>query len=87
MILPDETEADHIALEELLLAYEIKSNLRIFIPYQLRSDKDAYFSIYNSTLKQYNSIPDQAGNYEIYTMKYDVSDKYLTIHKFNYTYK
>lgn len=66
---------------------EIKSELRIFIPSQLRADNDAYFSIYNKTTNQYNAIPEAAGNYEIYAMKYDKSDKKLEIHKFNYSYK
>lgn len=69
-----------------ILSKEIKSELKILIPSQLRSDDDAYFSIYNKTTNQYNSLPETAGNYEIYTMKYDKSDKKLEIHKFNYNY-
>ena len=61
-----------------------KSELKILIPSQLRSDDDAYFSIYNKTTNQYNVLPEIAGEYEIYAMKYDKSDKHLEIHKFNY---
>lgn len=70
-----------------ILSKEIKSELKILIPSQLRSDDDAYFSIYNKTTNQYNVLPEIAGEYEIYAMKYDKSDKHLEIHKFNYLYK
>lgn len=70
-----------------ILSKDIKSELRIFIPSTLYSDVDAYYSIYNKTTGQYNSLPEEAGDYEIYAMKYDISDKYLEIHKFKYSYK
>lgn len=65
---------------------EIKSELKIFVPSQLRSDDDAYYSIYNRTTNQYNILPDCSGDYEVYAMKYDKSDKQLEIHKFTITY-
>ena len=70
-----------------ILSKDIKSVLRIFIPSTLYSDADAYYSIYNKTTGQYNSLPEVAGDYEIYAMKYDISDKHLEIHKFKYSYK
>lgn len=70
-----------------ILSKEIKSELKILIPSQLGSDDDAYFSIYNKTTNQYNTLPEVAGNYEIYAMKYDISDKHLEIHKFQYSYR
>lgn len=70
-----------------ILSKEIKSELKILIPSQLHSDDDAYFSIYNKTTAEYNSLPIIAGDYEIYAMKYDISDKKLEIHKFKYSYK
>ena len=69
-----------------VLSKTIKSELRVFVPSQLRSDEDAYFSIYNKTTDQYNSLPDSTGEYEVYAMKYDKSDKQLEIHKFNIVY-
>ena len=70
-----------------VLSKEIKSELKILIPSHLRSDDDAYFSIYNKTTDQYNTLPNTSGDYEIYAMKYDKSDKHLEIHKFIYNYK
>ena len=70
-----------------ILSKEIKSELKILIPSQLKSDNDAYYSIYNNTTNQYNLLPEYAGIYEIYVMKYDKSDKKLEIHKFNYLYQ
>jgi len=70
-----------------ILSKEIKSELKILIPSQLGSDEDAYYSIYNKTTNQYNTLPEVAGNYEIYAMKYDISDKQLEIHKFQYSYR
>ena len=71
----------------LILSKEIKSELKILIPSQLKSDFDAYYSIYNKTTNEYNTLPTIAGNYEICAMKYDRSDKHLEIHKFDYNYK
>lgn len=70
-----------------ILSTEIKSELTIFIPSQFRLDDGAYFSIYNKTTNQYNTLPEKSGYYEIYTMKFDEFDKYLTIHKYRYNYK
>ena len=70
-----------------ILSKEIKSELKILIPSQLKSDFDAYYSIYNKTTNEYNTLPTIASNYEIYAMKYDKSDKHLEIHKFDYNYK
>lgn len=72
-----------------ILSEDIKPYLKIFIPSTLVSDSDAYYSIYNSTVDEYNTIPKSPGTgaYEIYAMKYDKSDKKLEIHKFKYLYK
>lgn len=70
-----------------ILSREIQSQLKIFIPSSLRSDEDAYFSIYNKTTNQYNALPENPGNYEIYAMKYDKSACHLEIHKFKYSYR
>ena len=70
-----------------ILSKEIKSELKILIPSQLKSDFDSYYSIYNKTTNEYNALPTIVGNYEIYAMKYDKSDKHLEIHKFDYNYK
>ncbi len=51
------------------------------------SSVDAYYSIYDKTIGQYNNLPAEAGDYEIYALKYDISDKHLEIHKFKYSYK
>lgn len=72
--------------EKWVLSKEIKTELKVFIPSQLRSDYDAYYSIYNKTTNQYNLLPEISGNYEVYAMKYDKSDKHLEIHKFNISY-
>lgn len=72
--------------ENWVLSKKIKSELKIFVPSQLRSDDDAYYSIYNKTTNQYNTLPESSGNYEVYAMKYDKSDKHLEIHKFKISY-
>lgn len=69
-----------------ILSTEIESVLKLFIPSTLISDTDAYYSIYNKTLNEYNSLPTISGNYEIYAMKYDKSIKQLEIHNFKYSY-
>lgn len=69
-----------------ILSNQIEEELKIFIPSKLYADDDAYYSIYNKTTNQYNVLPENSGEYEIYTMKYDKSDKKLEIHKFEYLY-
>lgn len=70
-----------------ILSKDIKSPLKIFVPSVFRSSNDVYYSIYNKTTNQYNTLPEKASDYLIYAMKYDISDKHLEIHKFKYTYK
>ena len=70
-----------------ILGKEIKSELKILIPSIIYADEYSYYSIYNKTLNEYNKIPNNEGNYEIYAMKYDKDYKTLGIHKFKYSYK
>lgn len=70
-----------------ILSKKIKSDLMLYIPFILESDYDAYYSIYNKTTNLYNTIPENAGEYEIYVMKYDISDKHLEIYEFDFTYR
>lgn len=65
----------------------LKSDLKIYMPSYVALDLAAYISIYNKTTNQYNLVPETTGDYEIYVMKYDKSDKKLEIHKFKYSYK
>ncbi len=70
-----------------ILSKEIKSKLKIFIPSTLYRIGNYYYSIYNKTTNQYNEVPEEEGNYEIYMMRYDINNKQLTIHKFEYFYQ
>ena len=72
--------------EKWILSKEIRTDLKVFVPSQLRADDDAYYSIYNKTTNQYNLLPEISGNYEVYAMKYDKSDKHLEIHTFKILY-
>ena len=60
--------------------------MKIFIPSEFYSDYDSYFSVYNKTTGEYNTLPSTTGNYEIYAMKYDKLNKQLEIHNFKYMY-
>ena len=73
--------------ETWILSTEVKSNLKVFIPTTMTSNSNTYFSIYNKTTNEYNIIPENAGMYEIYAMKYDNSEKLLQINKFDYSFK
>ena len=70
-----------------VLSTKMKSELKILMPSLYRTKEDLYYSIYNKTTNEYNTLPTIASNYEIYAMKYDKSDKHLEIHKFDYNYK
>lgn len=69
-----------------ILGKHMKSELKILIPSHIRSSSDTYFSIYNKTTNQYNTLPEMSGKYEIYVMRYDKSYKRLEIHKFKMSY-
>ena len=73
--------------DKWILSKEIESKIKIFIPSTFRSDDDVYYSIYNMTTNEYNSLPKDSGIYSIYSMKYDISEKLLEIHNFKYVYK
>lgn len=69
-----------------VLSTKIKSELKIFIPIQFKSSNNVYYSIYNKTTSEYNSIPSESGKYEIYAMYYDKELKQLSIHKYIYDF-
>ena len=57
------------------------------LPSVFNSGEDVYYSIYNKTEDEYNTLPEESGIYEIYAMNYNKTTKELTIHKFKYNYK
>ena len=59
-----------------------RTELKALMPSTLKSDQDAWFSVYNKTTGEYNTLPSTAGTYEIYAMRYDKSDKQLEIHRY-----
>lgn len=69
-----------------ILSTKLKSELRILLPTQFRSSDNVYYSIYNKTTNEYNTIPNESGEYEIYSMYYDKSLKQLSIHKYKYSF-
>lgn len=83
----DELEKSIENNDEWIFSNDLKSELKIFIPSHVIIDTDTYLSIYNKTTDQYNVVPEITGIYEIYVMKYNISDKKLEIHKFKYNYK
>lgn len=69
-----------------ILSTKIKSELKILLPSQFRAKEDLYYSVYNKTINEYNTIPNESGVYEIYAMRYDKIKKELTIHKYKLMY-
>lgn len=69
-----------------ILSTKIKSELKILLPSQFRAKEDLYYSVYNKTSNEYNTIPNESGVYEIYVMRYDKTKKELTIHKYKLMY-
>lgn len=72
--------------ENWILSTKIKSELKILLPSQYRAKEDLYYSVYNKTTNEYNTIPNESGVYEIYAMRYDKTKKELTIHKYKLLY-
>ena len=69
-----------------ILSTKIKSELKILLPSEFRAKEDLYYSVYNKTTNEYNTIPNESGVYEIYAMRYDKTKKELTIHKYKLMY-
>lgn len=69
-----------------ILSTKMKSELKILLPSQFRAKEDLYYSVYNKTINEYNTIPNESGVYEIYAMRYDKTKKELTIHKYKLMY-
>ena len=67
-----------------IVSTEISSELEKLIPSVFSPDKDSYYLFYNRTLNEYNVIPNTAGNYQICTIKYNISNKNLIIYTFYY---
>lgn len=72
--------------ENWISNFDIKSELKLLISKSFIIDKNTYFLIYNYTLKEYNMLPKEAGNYDFCVMKYVGSLKMLEIDSFNYNY-
>lgn len=70
-----------------ILRKDLSSNLKIFFSQSFISGENSYYSVYNKTNNEYNKVPDESGEYEIYAIKYDFDDDVLEIDKFNYFYK
>ena len=69
-----------------ILSTKMKSELKILLPTQFRFKENVYYSIYNKTTNEYNTIPSESGEYKIYAMYYDKELKQLSIHKYKYSY-
>ncbi len=69
-----------------ILGSEITSDLKVFIPIMLQGNDNAYYSIYNQTTNEYNTVPEDSGDYKIYAMRYDKENKKLEIHEFRIAY-
>lgn len=65
---------------------DFESQLRILLPSTFQVTSDSYISVYIKEIKKYNTLPEVAGNYEVYIMKYDTTNKKFEIHKFDYFY-
>ena len=48
-----------------ILSTKLKSELKILLPTQFRSSDNVYYSIYNKTTNEYNTIPNESGEYDI----------------------
>lgn len=69
-----------------VLSTERKSELKMLLPSQFKSKDNVYFSVYNKTTNEYNTIPSESGEYEIYAMSYDELTKVLSIHKYKFRF-
>lgn len=69
------------------LSTKMQLPLKLLIPLTFYKDENTYFSIYNKTTNEYNTLPEEIKTYEIYAMKYDKTKKNLVIQKYKYLFK
>ncbi len=75
--------------ENWIKASEIKTELKMLLPSQLRDStcKSCYFLIFNKDTDEYNKVPSIQGDFHVYTSLYDLDNRILTITDFDYEYK
>ena len=67
-----------------ILSTELPSTLEKLVPTAFASNNNIYYLFYNKTLDEYNTLPLNSVNYEVFTIKYDISKKSLIIYSFYY---
>lgn len=67
-----------------ILSTELPSTLEKLVPTAFASNNNIYYLFYNKTLDEYNTLPLNSVNYEVFTIKYDISKKILIIYSFYY---
>ena len=75
-----------VSSDTWILSTELKSELKILYPQLSKIRDDTYYSIYNKTTNEYNTLPNESGKYEIYSMYFSKELKQLTIEKYIYNY-
>lgn len=73
--------------EKWINSSNFKSSLNIFIENNSFSNTENYYLIYNSTLDEYNSLPNKSGEYKYYIFIFNTYNKRLVIYEYNYLYK
>jgi len=80
-----ELEKDIQNSDKWILSNDLNNELKMFITGFLQRTDYIYYSIYNETTKEYNTIPENDGIYNIYVMKYDNDLKEFRIDKLEYS--
>jgi hypothetical protein len=73
--------------ENWILSTLLTSKLENLIPSVFSTSDNIYYLFYNKTLDEYNTIPNNEGTYQFYTIRYDISEKNLLIYTFDYNYQ
>lgn len=81
-----ELEKSIINNDHWIARKDMDENLKSLIPNEIKINIDSYVSFYNKTTNEYNTLPKESGEYEIYVMVYDKTYKILKIHKSNNIY-
>ena len=88
----DDVDTSKLELEiknsnKWILSNDLNNELKMFINGFLHRTDYIYYSIYNATTKEYNTIPENDGIYNIYVMKYDDDLKEIRIDRLEYSIK
>ncbi len=66
---------------------DVSDELEQFVQSTCADDEICYFSIYIDDIDEYNTFPENTGDYHVYSMMYNATNKYLAVEYYTTSYE